>query len=178
MLKRTITKYVQWRKLDKEQIESFVKDSLEARFGIAYDDVANDRLLFFADNEAKNKYIADNERFDLVLFTYTKGLSTKADSADIIELEQILALVAIDTEARLSAIEERLNGNMGSISVDTIDVLRAINLHSANGNIFTEGTSAPSAAPDAPLLVYYNKTSGKVYLSVGTTSSSMWIMLN
>lgn len=104
--------------------------------------------------------------------------AAKADSADIIELEQILALVAIDTEARLSAIEERLNGNMGSISVDTIDVLRAINLHSANGNTFTEGTSAPSAAPDAPLLVYYNKTSGKVYLSVGTTSSSMWIMLN
>lgn len=41
-------------------------------------------------------------------------------------------------------------------------------------NILTQGAGAPSKAPTAKNLLYFNTTSSKLYVSTGTTASSDW----
>lgn len=41
-------------------------------------------------------------------------------------------------------------------------------------NILTQGSSAPSKAPTAKNLLYFNTTSSKLYVSTGTTASTDW----
>ena len=64
-----------------EQVQAFIKDSLDGKAGLFYYDTTNNRYIVFADEQAKNEYLEDPTKTDLIIgsfdapFNYTAEIS-------------------------------------------------------------------------------------------------------
>lgn len=84
---KKIDKHVKWsgdRNTDflpvkGDRVEEFIKESLEARIGALYYDTANNRYLAFADNENRDKYLADPTQVQLILGTFDAPFNYSAE---------------------------------------------------------------------------------------------------
>lgn len=62
-----------------EQVQKFIKDSLEGKAGCFYYDTANNRYLVFADNDTRDKYLSDPTNTSLVLGTFDAPFNYTAE---------------------------------------------------------------------------------------------------
>ena len=64
-----------------EQVQAFIKDSLDGKAGLFYYDTTNNRYIVFTDEQAKNEYLEDPTKTDLIIgsfdapFNYTAEIS-------------------------------------------------------------------------------------------------------
>ena len=61
------------------RVEEFLKGSLNSKIGVLFYDTANNRYLAFADEEERDKYIADPTQTDLVLGTFDAPFNYTAE---------------------------------------------------------------------------------------------------
>ena len=61
------------------RVEKFLKGSLNSKIGVLFYDTANNRYLAFADEEERDKYIADPTQTDLVLGTFDAPFNYTAE---------------------------------------------------------------------------------------------------
>ena len=62
-----------------EMVQKFIKDSLNGKAGLFYYDTSNNRYIVFADESAKNEYLSDPTRTDLILGTFDAPFNYTAE---------------------------------------------------------------------------------------------------
>lgn len=76
-----INKHIDWETLDGQQVQEFIKKTLEGKFGVLYYDSSNNRYIVFADEENRDKYLADTTQTTLILGTFDAPFNYSASIA-------------------------------------------------------------------------------------------------
>lgn len=62
-----------------EMVQRFIKESLDGKAGLFFYDVTNNRYIVFADEQAKNEYLEDPTRTDLIIGTFDAPFNYSAE---------------------------------------------------------------------------------------------------
>lgn len=76
-----INKHTDWEELTGQQVQEFIKKALEGKFGVLYYDSSNNRYIVFADEENRDKYLADTTQTTLILGTFDAPFNYSASIA-------------------------------------------------------------------------------------------------
>ena len=76
-----INKHIDWETLDGQQVQEFIKKTFEGKFGVLYYDSSNNRYIVFADEENRDKYLADTTQTTLILGTFDAPFNYSASIA-------------------------------------------------------------------------------------------------
>lgn len=76
-----INKHTDWETLDGQQVQEFIKKTFEGKFGVLYYDSSNNRYIVFADEENRDKYLADTTQTTLILGTFDAPFNYSASIA-------------------------------------------------------------------------------------------------
>ena len=62
-----------------EQIQKFIKSSLDGKAGLFYYDTTNNRYIVFADEQTRDKYLDDPTKTDLIIGTFDAPFNYTAE---------------------------------------------------------------------------------------------------
>ncbi len=89
-----------------------------------------------------------------------------------------LAQAICALNARISALEEKLRGNLGDVMVNKIVINKGIDQYGSEGNTVLKGEGAPSVIPQYSGQEYIDTIEEDHYKSKGNTAVSDWQKIN
>ncbi len=112
---------------------------------------------------------------NIIVPTSVSDLSD-ADNYVQSEGDELIALAALVVEqnARISALESKLQNGLPFLAVDNLQVRNSLDDFSTNGNANLSGEGAPTIIPDKVGQRYLDTTNNVWYTATGNTAVSQW----
>lgn len=113
----------------------------------------------------------------------TKKYVDDADALRVLKSEQsitnkTLAEVLSTIDARILSLETFVKGNLGDITVNTINIIRGVNQYGSGGNAELKASGAPVVIPDYIGQQYTDTANGNIYKAKNNTAVADWVKIN
>ena len=138
---------------------------LDARQG----KVLNDAIALKENAANKKTIINDSD---------TEFPTSKAVRTEFIGTNRTLAEVLSTLDARILSLETFIKGNLGDVTVNTINIIKGVNQYGSDGNAELKASGAPAAIPDYIGQQYTDTANGNIYKAKNNTAVSDWVKIN
>ena len=101
-------------------------------------------------------------------------IAPAALNAEAIVVAELLCSLA----GRISALEKKLSGNLGDVTVDKITILRGVDQYGSDGNAVIRGTGAPNIIPNCAGQEYIDLSTNDHYKAKGNSAVPDWQKIN
>jgi len=157
-------------KIDKENIANNLTTTaegytLDARQG----KVLNDAIALKENAANKKTIINDSD---------TEFPTSKAVRTEFIGTNRTLAEVLSTLDARILSLETFIKGNLGDVTVNTINIIKGVNQYGSDGNAELKASGAPAAIPDYIGQQYTDTANGNIYKAKNNTAIADWVKIN
>jgi len=139
--------------------------TLDARQGKALNDA-----IALKENAANKKTIINDSD--------TEFPTSKAVRTEFIGTNRTLAEVLSTLDARILSLETFIKGNLGDVTVNTINIIKGVNQYGSDGNAELKASGAPAAIPDYIGQQYTDTANGNIYKAKNNTAIADWVKIN
>jgi len=139
--------------------------ALDARQG----KVLNDAIALKENAANKKTIINDSD---------TEFPTSKAVRTEFIGTNRTLAEVLSTLDARILSLETFIKGNLGDVTVNTINIIKGVNQYGSDGNAELKASGAPAAIPDYIGQQYTDTANGNIYKAKNNTAVADWVKIN
>lgn len=108
----------------------------------------------------------------------TEFPTSKAVRTEFIRTNRTLAEVLSTLDARILSLETFIKGNLGDVTVNTINIIKGVNQYGSDGNAELKASGAPAAIPDYIGQQYTDTANGNIYKAKNNTAIADWVKIN